>query len=62
MSQQHRRPFEAVIGDLDAAINACTHSNRQSTLVALVVGVQQCDQKKSPNFFKTCPKMILLEK
>ena len=30
MSQQHRRPFEAVIGYLDAAINAWTHSNRQS--------------------------------
>ena len=22
----------------------------------------QCDQKKSPNFYKSCPKMISLEK
>ena len=22
----------------------------------------QCDQKKSPNVYKTCPKIILLEK
>ena len=26
------------------------------------VPIYQCDQKKSPNVYKTCPKMILLEK
>ena len=30
MSQQNLRPFEAVISDLNAAIDVWTHSGRQS--------------------------------
>ena len=35
-------------------------SEKASDLV--VMGGDQCDQKKSPNVYNTCPKMILLEK
>ena len=31
-------------------------------LVPFGVPDHQCDQKKSPNVYKTCPKMIFVEK
>ena len=34
----------------------CTKSNH------LMLCITQCDQKKSPNIYQRCPKMILLEK
>ena len=27
-----------------------------------IIATDQCDQKKSPNVYKSCPKMISLEK
>ena len=32
------------------------------TIDVLFVAPAQCDQKKSPNVYKRCPKMIALEK
>ena len=30
-------------------------------LIAAVIATTQCDQKKSPNVYKSCPKMISAE-
>ena len=37
-------------------------NNQVTSIITLVLLTSQCDQKKSPNVYKSCPKMVSLEK
>ena len=37
-------------------------NNQVTSITTLVLLTSQCDQKKSPNVYKSCPKMLSLEK
>ena len=43
-------------------INICVAKIRYHSLNRIIILWIDCDQKKSLNVYKTCPKMILLEK
>ena len=55
--------YEFVIHQLPNSGNVLQHWQFQATfLIFLFLHFAQCDQKKSPNVYKSCPKMISLQK